>query len=120
MLILALLILTSAVPTIVFHEVNDNCGGVTRVADMITEETGEFSECMELFTPNPVIFSDVASIQLQGGLACKKIKENPIYENGFNIVAFSQGGIVGRYVVQMCSVGDKVESFVTFGSPHGG
>ena len=43
-----------------------------------------------------------------------------VYQNGFNLIGFSQGGIIARYVLQYCPAGEKVQNFITFGSPHGG
>ena len=35
--------------------------------------------------------------------ACEKIKSNPNYNQGpFNIIGFSQGGLIARYIVEQC------------------
>ena len=53
-------------------------------------------------------------------VACTKLKLDSTYKDGFNLIGFSQGGMIARWVLQYCSMGEKVHNFITFGSPHGG
>ena len=57
-------------------------------------------------------------MQHQGEEACTRIQNNPRLANltyGFDLVAFSQGTQLARYVVEACPV--KVRKLVTFGGP---
>jgi triacylglycerol esterase/lipase EstA (alpha/beta hydrolase family) len=47
--------------------------------------------------------SENVDILTQAKDACEKIKSNPIYNHGpFNVIGFSQGGLIARYIVEQC------------------
>ena len=70
--ILLLVILSfsyAALPTIIFHGVNDKCNDMMKgIARSIQIETGAHSECMEI--GDGTITSDVFSVPVQGWYAC--------------------------------------------------
>lgn len=46
--------------------------------------------------------------------------EDPNFDNGFDIVAFSQGTMLSRYLIQYCPLKTQVRRFVSFGGPLNG
>ena len=54
-----------------------------------------------------------------GEILCSELNSNILLENGFNFIGISQGGILGRYYIEVCGK-YKVNNFITLVSPHGG
>ncbi|OLY81562.1 Palmitoyl-protein thioesterase 1 [Smittium mucronatum] len=57
--------------------------------------------------------------KIQVDLICQQLKSNPALANGYNGLGFSQGGLLMRALLQRCPY-PKMNSLVTFGSPHAG
>lgn len=55
----------------------------------------------------------------QGKMLCEELQTFTILKDGFNFIGISQGGILGRYYIEMCD-GYKVNNFITMVTPHGG
>ena len=53
-------------------------------------------------------------------MACKPISKDHHFDNGFTVVGLSQGGLLGRYVVENCPGNGGVDKLFTFGGPHYG
>ena len=49
----------------------------------------------------------------------KQIENDPILQNGFNIVAHSQGGLVARYYLERYN-NPRVLTYISWGTPHQG
>ena len=54
----------------------------------------------------------------QIAIACDRIKNDPLLQNGYNALGFSQGGQFLRGVAQKCPQGMK--NLITFGGQHQG
>jgi hypothetical protein len=103
-------------PILVFHGVLASCkdekyGETQNRPHVICFETGEYAETEESFdylTKN----------------SCKRlermVKKHPKhFENGFYVMASSQGGLIARYLLHTCPVFKaKLKRLVTKGTPH--
>ncbi|XP_059633862.1 uncharacterized protein LOC132276452 isoform X2 [Cornus florida] len=56
----------------------------------------------------------------QTAIACEKVKNISELSDGYNIVAISQGNLVGRGVVEFCDGAPPVKNFISLGGPHAG
>ena len=56
----------------------------------------------------------------QGKYACTKIKLDRNLKNGFNLIGASQGGIIAKYIIEMCENRPPINKLVTLGTPHAG
>ena len=91
--VLILSIAFSALPTIIFHGVNDECNSMMKsIARQVSESTDAHAECMEI--GDGTITSDLFSVPVQGWYACRKIMNSKVFADGFNLIGFSQGGII--------------------------
>ena len=54
--------------------------------------------------------------------ACKHLQANPDFKTAkeFNILGLSQGGLIGRYIIERCEMPGVVRNFVSLGTPHMG
>jgi len=55
----------------------------------------------------------------QADSLCKQFKADPNLKQRFNLIGYSQGGLVTRAYVQRCD-GPPVYNYITWSSPHGG
>ena len=54
----------------------------------------------------------------QVSTACTDLQKEPHFAKGINIVGLSQGGLIGRAIVEQCNI--TVHNLITLGSPHMG
>lgn len=104
-------------PVIVFHGMMMSC----RVAMMQGFENLNY-RCLEtgenLQTLRPV--------SKQGKSGCKLIKkmistDPSAFKNGFYILGFSLGGLIGRWILHFCNLGDvRIKRLITSSSPNMG
>lgn len=87
--------------------------------DTIAQDMDSHVECIEI--GNGDITSIFSSILDQAIEACEKVKSNEYFANTeFNIVALSQGALIGRYLVETCDTKFPVRNFITVGGPNNG
>eukprot|EP00698_Gefionella_okellyi_P003196 TRINITY_DN1298_c0_g1_i2.p1 TRINITY_DN1298_c0_g1~~TRINITY_DN1298_c0_g1_i2.p1 ORF type:complete len:300 (+),score=41.63 TRINITY_DN1298_c0_g1_i2:104-1003(+) len=55
----------------------------------------------------------------QANLVCSLLKDDPMLTSGFNLIGFSQGGLVNRGFLQRCN-DPPVLTFITWVTPHAG
>jgi len=85
-------------PIAVFHGIGDACdGSMLFWTNYFGEISSVYSRCIE---SGANIKSELNSIINQGEAACKIIKSDPNFQNDFIIVGFSQGGLIGRYILE--------------------
>ena len=55
-------------------------------------------------------------------MACDNILKHPTFkdEEEINVIGFSQGGLIARYITQVCPIKGKVRNLVTVGTPNMG
>jgi palmitoyl-protein thioesterase len=105
-------------PIAVFHGIGDSCEGwMNTWTNYIGNNTNSYARCIESGANQLSIFS---SIQQQSETACKIINEDENFKNDFSIVGFSQGGLIGRYILEKCQMKGTVRKFLTVGTPHMG
>jgi hypothetical protein len=61
------------------------------------------------------------SMSKQSKEACSKLQNHFVFgQEDFNILALSQGALIGRHVIEACDLRVKVRNFITVGSPNNG
>ena len=54
-------------------------------------------------------------------MACESLLENPRFQTEeINVIGFSQGGLIARYIAQACPIKGKIRNLVTVGTPNMG
>ena len=122
-LLFGLLVLSTIAikPVAIFHGFGDACvnGGMKSFAKLIADTSGVEAKCVETgwIGTTASFFKDFGD---QGKYACKQIKKNKLFKNGFSVLGISQGGLIARYVVENCPGAEPVRHMITFGAPHAG
>ena len=109
-----------AVPIILFHGYGGVCD--IKLQNYLNEKLGVFALCVEP-SPDPAKaanYSIYTPIRIQGESACNMINQNPFFNGEFDLIGFSQGTIISRYIIQYCNLKGKVRNFVAFGGPLNG
>ncbi len=105
-------------PIAVFHGVNGACEGfVDNWADYLGKQTNSYSRCLEYGAHSKSAYRSFESI---GKTACDLLNSDDNFNGDFNIVGFSQGGLVARYIIEVCKIKGRIKNVLTFGSPHAG
>lgn len=92
-----------------------------RFANYLGDKLGVYSICIE-----PCDFPDVGDYSMskslieQGAAVCKKLLADPNFDKEFDLIGFSQGTLVARYILQHCPIKGKIRNFVSFGGPLNG
>lgn len=105
-------------PIAVFHGVGDNCGGwMSDWTNYFGSVANSYAKCIESGADK---VSETTNIITQAQKACQLINQDENYNGNFTIVAFSQGGLIARYILEQCKMKGKVTKLITFGTPHMG
>ncbi|KAK1400772.1 Palmitoyl-protein thioesterase 1 [Heracleum sosnowskyi] len=111
---------TSALPFVVFHGLQENCysKGVKNFTTNLSKWSGVQGHCIEI--GNGKWDSWFMSLEKQVDIACEKVKTMRELGEGYSIVGFSQGNLVGRGVIEFCDGAPPVKNFISLGGPHAG
>ena len=60
------------------------------------------------------------SFNNQAEEACKVIKADPIFQSDFSIIGISQGGLIGRSIIEKCDTKGIVKRYISISSPQMG
>jgi palmitoyl-protein thioesterase len=106
-------------PVAVFHGINDSCdswmGNLTKfISDQLN---GVYTRCIE---SSPGLYSVFTPIKRQAEIACEIIKQDPNFQSEFNILAVSQGSLIGRYIIEACAIKGTVKRYIAIGGPQMG
>lgn len=109
-------------PIAFFHGITDNCENNERFIKNLQADLNVHVECIEIGEGNwdSSIKSIIQPIQTQVEEACKKINSNPYFQGKFNILGFSQGALIGRYIIEKCNMKGKVMRYISFDGPQMG
>lgn len=120
-------------PVVLWHGMGDDCchafsmgaikklietqiPGVHVVSLCIGNNPDDTSQCNQVTDTLNGFLSDVNS---DIDYACKVIKNDPLLNNGYHAVGFSQGGLFSRVLAQRCD-GPTMKSLVSIGGPQQG
>ncbi|KAJ4954961.1 hypothetical protein NE237_011744 [Protea cynaroides] len=111
---------TYSVPFIVLHGIGNQCSTqeLSNFTKLLSDLSGSKGYCIEV--GNGIWDSWVKPIQEQAEIVCDKVKKIEELSEGYNIVALSQGNLIGRGVVEFCEGGPPVKNFVSLAGPHAG
>lgn len=103
-------------PILIFHGMLTSCkepqyADTQKRPHVICFETGEYGETQESFE----YLTEQSCKRLQ-----RMIKRHPKhFENGFYVIAASQGGLIARYMLNSCPIFKaKLKRLITKGTPH--
>ncbi|CAH9145934.1 unnamed protein product [Cuscuta epithymum] len=110
---------SSSTPFIVLHGISMACvdGGSTYYTMTLSSMTKVKGQCVEV--GNGLFDSWMMPMNKQVADACGKVKRMPELKGGYNMVALSQGNMVGRGVIEECD-GPPVKNFISVGGPDAG
>ncbi|CAG9331899.1 unnamed protein product [Blepharisma stoltei] len=105
-------------PTAIFHGLGDCCyyPGDIEFTDYIRKNVGTYTRCVEIGDGSAT--SWLEAFQSQANEGCEKIRADPEFANGLNVIGLSQGGLIARSIAEEC--GMPVHVLVTMGGPHMG
>lgn len=86
--------------------------------EILSNHSGQEGFCIEV--GNGIKTSWFTALTTQVDEVCETIKSTPELQSGYNIVALSQGSVIGRGVIQWCEDGPPVNNMVSLGGPHAG
>lgn len=108
-------------PIAVFAGFGDQCNnpGMNHFTEYFGTQLNTTSKC--IWIGYGALSSIFWSFERQGQAACEALENDPDFQGEFSIVGNSQGGLLGRYVVEKCqNLKGRVRNLVTFGGPHMG
>ena len=107
----------ASVPTAYFHGMHDDCQNNLHLTQVLSEDLGAPVECIEV--GNGIETSMIMQFKKQAEIACQNLLNNPVFQvDEVNVIGFSQGGLIARYIAQDCPV--KVRNLITVGTPNMG
>ena len=103
-----------------FHGLNDNCTNNINLKEIVQRVTGAPAICIEIGTGVETTWNTVFTHQAQE--ACEKVIAHSLLSTApeINVIGFSQGGLLARYITQGCDISGKVRNLVTVGTPNMG
>lgn len=105
-------------PIAIFHGIGDDCNGWMQTwTKYLSAAADTYAKCVESGANKD---SEFISTQKQAEKACLLINQDKNFSGNFIIVAFSQGGLIGRHILQQCEMQGKVTKFISLGTPHMG
>ncbi|KAL8142253.1 hypothetical protein V2J09_015285 [Rumex salicifolius] len=111
---------STAVPFILFYGLEQTCSTpkVETLRENLSMISGTQGYCIEI--DSDLWESWTIPLMTQVDIACRKVKSMPALSEGYNIVALSQGNLVGRGVVEFCDDAPPVKKFIGLAGPHAG
>lgn len=111
----------SIYPVAVFHGIAQNCE-VYQLKNLVKNlklylKTEEI-KCISI--GNGFFTSFLRSFNHQCEEACRILNDDPMFHSDFSIVGISQGGLIGRSIIQRCQTKGTVKRYISISSPHMG
>jgi len=113
--------ISKAFPTAIFHGMGDQCSnsGMKEIENIIQKGTSDHAECIEI--GNGAVTSLFTNFQSQASEACQSLKNNSHFQGNFNVIGFSQGALIARYMAETCFHGEnRVKNILSIGGPNMG
>lgn len=106
-------------PVLIVHRLGYSCNGsyMTHLINKINSTLNAYAECIE---SGGYVTDFVTSILTQSKKVCEAIKNNTHFQGNFSIVSFSQGGLIGRYIIEECEMKGRVKKYIAIGTPQRG
>ncbi|XP_075073492.1 uncharacterized protein LOC107781763 isoform X6 [Nicotiana tabacum] len=103
-----------------FTRISDKCSneGVSYFTELLSNWSGSPGYCIEI--GNGEWDSWFMPFTKQVDIACDKVKEIDELSEGYHIIGLSQGNMVGRGLVELCSDGPPVKNLISLAGPHAG
>lgn len=116
LIFLNIFLLFSCLPVAIFHGFYDSCENTyfPSLVNLLKYNLGDYATCIETGAGSDSLFY---SFQQQAEKACEEINKNEKFHGEFSILSISQGGLIGRYIIQKCKMPGKVKKLVSFGGP---
>ena len=106
-------------PVLIIHRLGYSCSGdyMTHLINKINSTLNAYAECIE---SGGYVTDFVTSILTQSKKLCQSIQNNSHFQGNFSIVSFSQGGLIGRYIIEECEMKGTVRRYIAIGTPQRG
>lgn len=105
-------------PVVMLHGTAANTTVLDELVTLIRAKLpGIFVYNMEI--GDGIMDSIIMPLNEQVAYICSKLQKIPELQNGFNLIGFSQGGLVNRGFLQRCNR-PRVHNFITWLTPHQG
>lgn len=110
----------NAIPIVVIHEFDGACH--TELDIYLKFRLGVYVKCIEPSDPgaDPVNYSMYTPVREQGQRICDKVTNDPKFSGQFDLLGFSQGAMIARYLIQYCPLQGRIRNFLSFGGPMNG
>ena len=114
--LLNIIIFISSLPVAIIHGFYDSCNNsyFPSLVNLIKYNLGDYAYCLETGEGSESLS---LSMEEQAKKACEIINQNEKFHGDFSILSISQGGLIGRYIIQKCEMKGTVKKFVSFGGP---
>ncbi|GAB2290060.1 hypothetical protein Dimus_024351 [Dionaea muscipula] len=111
---------SAPLPFVVLHGISDSCSesGVKKFTELLSNWTGTEGYCIEI--GDGAWDSWFMPIMEQMEIACKKVQKIDALSDGYHLIGLSQGGIIGRGIIEFCDQGPQVNNFISLAGPHAG
>ena len=119
-LILLLFITCERNPIAIFHGIVDSCKSNKnkQLVNDLSQDLGVYVECVEVL--GGYWDSVLKPLSKQFDAACAAINANEHFQGKFDIIGFSQGTVISRYIIEKCEMKGQVEKFLSFNGPQMG
>ena len=107
-------------PIAVFHGILESCDmpNTSKLVNDLKNDLGVHVECIEI--GNGFLDTIMKNMTSQVKEACEKINSNPNFQSKFNILGFSQGTLIGRYIIEKCQMKGQVMRYMSIDGPQMG
>ena len=109
---------TKTVPIVQFHGYGAVCDNP--FSEYLGKKLQTYSICVEPKPDDPRNYSVNTPLMTQGAVAWDMTNNDPNLQGEFDLVGWSQGTLMSRYIIEFCQLNGKVRKFVAFGGPING
>ncbi|XP_047323983.1 palmitoyl-protein thioesterase 1-like [Impatiens glandulifera] len=120
MILLKFAAISSSIPFVVLHGIGSSCSNhdTQNLTQELIIHSRSPGHCIEV--GDGIWSSWFTPMHKQVEIVCEKVKNIKELENGYNLVALSQGNLIARGIIQLCDGGPPVKNYVSLAGPHAG